>query len=182
MKTINNELIRSFRPCYDPSEKGIPDSETLLVQGWVEKYRAVVPAEDIIWLLCHEKLLGKRDLRLFAVWCAREALSPVENPDPRIVKACDVAERYANGEATEKELKSAADDAFNATEDAYTSAVDYDSLTAARAARAAEYAASYVVVVRAASAADAARAAVDAASYDATEKAQLEQLLTYFNY
>ena len=31
MKTINNELIRSFSPCYDPSEKNIPDDETLTV-------------------------------------------------------------------------------------------------------------------------------------------------------
>ena len=37
MKTINNEMIRSFYPCYDPSEKGIPDDEVLSVLEWVEK-------------------------------------------------------------------------------------------------------------------------------------------------
>ena len=37
MKTINNKLIRSFSPCYDPSEKGILDDEVLSVLEWVEK-------------------------------------------------------------------------------------------------------------------------------------------------
>jgi len=45
--------------------------------------------------------------RLFAVWCAREALKLVDNPDPRSVAACDVAERYANGKATDEELDAA---------------------------------------------------------------------------
>jgi hypothetical protein len=46
-------------------------------------------------------------MRLFAVWCAREALKLIDNPDPRSVNACDVAERYANGDATIEELAAA---------------------------------------------------------------------------
>ena len=161
MKTINNVLIRSFSPCYDPSEKGIPDDETLPVLEWVEKYRKVVPDEDIIWLLCHEEFLSDKDLRLFAVWCAREALKLIDNPDPQSIEACNVAERYANGEATDEELK-----------DAYYSAVTYS-------ATAAPYA---TYVANAAYAADAAyRAAYRAAGGDTTIRAsQLDKLLTYF--
>ena len=48
-----------------------------------------------------------KTLRLFAVWCAREALKLIDNPDPRSVNGCDVAEKYANGEATEEELDAA---------------------------------------------------------------------------
>ncbi|HUV93083.1 MAG TPA: hypothetical protein VMV80_08350, partial [Anaerolineales bacterium] len=48
-----------------------------------------------------------RTARLFAVWCAREALKLVDEPDPRSVEACNVAERYANGEATKEELVAA---------------------------------------------------------------------------
>ena len=107
MKTINNELIRTFSPCYDPLEKNIPDDETLTVIEWVEKYRSVVPAQDIIWLLCRNEFLTDKDLRLFAVWCAREALKLDSNPDKRSVNACDVAERFANGEATIEELAAA---------------------------------------------------------------------------
>ena len=51
--------------------------------------------------------LSDEELRLFAVWCAREtyALCDDENPiDQRSIDAVDVAERYANGEATDDEL------------------------------------------------------------------------------
>ena len=53
-----------------------------------------------------------RDARLFAVWCARQ----VEHlmPDRRSKDALGVAERFANGEATEKELDAAWNAARNA--------------------------------------------------------------------
>jgi hypothetical protein len=56
--------------------------------------------------------------RLFAVWCAREALKLVDKPDPRSVKACDVAERFANGEATQEERAAAGEAARDAAGDA----------------------------------------------------------------
>ena len=156
MKTINNELIRSFSPCYDPAKKNIPEDETLTVIDWVNKYRETVPAKDIIWLLCRNEFLSDKDLRLFAVWCAREALTLVNNPDGRSIEACSVAERYANGEATDEELRTARD------------AAD------AAAAHAAAYAA-YVA------AAEAYAAAEDyAAARAAAREKQLDQLLTYF--
>lgn len=114
MKTINNELIRSFNPCYDPSEKGIPDDENLPVKEWVDKYRNIVPADGILWLLLRNEFYDDRQLRLFAVWCAREALKAIDNPDPRSINACNVAESFANGEATEEELVTAGDAAWDA--------------------------------------------------------------------
>ena len=63
------------------------------------------PAVD--WLLWiaerHKTALDDKSLRLFAVWCARSC-SP---KDPRSVGAIDVAERFANGEASEKDLTAA---------------------------------------------------------------------------
>ena len=53
--------------------------------------------------------LSDKDLRLFAVWCARESLKLVDKPDIRSIEACNVAERYANGEATKEELYSASE-------------------------------------------------------------------------
>jgi len=112
---INNKLIRSFDPCYDPKEIGIAEDETLSVLEWVKKYRnAINSKEDIIWLLCRKEFMSDRNLRLFAVWCAREALKLVENPDQRSVNSCNVAERYANGEATSGELAAAWDAAWDA--------------------------------------------------------------------
>ena len=64
----------------------------------------------------------ERTARLFAVWCAREALKLDVNPDPRSVKACNVAERFANGEATQKELDAARSAARSAAESAAESA------------------------------------------------------------
>jgi len=59
-----------------------------------------------------------RTARLFAVWCAREALKLIEDPDPRSVEACNVAERYANGEASQEELAAAWAAARDAARDA----------------------------------------------------------------
>ena len=158
MKTINNALIRSLTPCYDPSTYVKDEAETLPILDWVEKYRGTVPDKDIIWLLCHEEFLSGKQLRLFAVWCARGALKLIDNPDPRSVEACNVAERYANGEATDEEL----DAAYAATRTA--------------AARTAAHYAAYA----AAAAYRAARAAADGYGCPARAASQLDKLLTYF--
>lgn len=158
MKIINNDLIRSLNPCYDPSTKGIPDNETLTVHEWVEKYRNVVPAQDIIWLLLRNEFYTDKQLRLFAVWCTREALKMVDNPDQRSVSACDIAERYANGESTDEELRAARVAAWDAAWDAARDAV-WDAVWAA--ARAAAW--------------DAARAA----EWDAARAAAVEYQLNY---
>ena len=172
MKTINNELIRALKPCYDPSKKGIPENETLPVLEWVSKYRGAVPDKDIIWLLCHKEFMPEKELRLFAVWCAREALNLVDNPDPRSIEACNVAERYANGEATKEELDSVRADAYAAR------ITDY--VTAYAAASAADYAAACGdIYVNAYYAIDASIAAY----YTTTSvvcAAPLDKLLTYF--
>ena len=87
--------------------------------------------------------------RLFAVWCAREALKLIDNPDPLSIAAVDVAERYANGEATIEELAAARAAAWAAARAAWD------------AARAAVSAAAWAAV--SAAARDAARAAAWAA-------------------
>jgi len=56
---------------------------------------------DALWALrCVEG--HDRDLRLYAVWCARQLQHLMT--DKRSLAALDVAERYANGQATEAEL------------------------------------------------------------------------------
>ena len=178
MKTINNELIRSFSPCYDPSEYVTDENETLPILEWVEKYRTVVPDEDITWLLCHKEFMSDKDLRLFAVWCARKALSLIDNPDPRNIEACNVAERYANGEATDEELEAARARAADVANDpaAYTAADPAADPTAYPAAYTAAYWATYSAAARAARV-----VAYFAARVVATSTDQLDKLLTYFN-
>ena len=57
--------------------------------------------EDALWAIqCVPNV--DRDARLFAVWCARQVQHLMK--DGRSINALDVAERYANGLATDEEL------------------------------------------------------------------------------
>lgn len=108
MKTISNRLIRKLNPCYDPSEVVKDENEELPVIEWVAKYRSLVHSkDDIVWLLCNKLFMSERDMQLFAVWCAREFLKLVKNPDERSINACNVTERFVNGDATQDELAAA---------------------------------------------------------------------------
>ncbi|MFA6047149.1 MAG: hypothetical protein WC718_19360, partial [Phycisphaerales bacterium] len=77
---------------------------------------------------------NERIARLFAVWCAREALKLVSQPDPSSAVACDVAERFANGETTAKELAAAFAPAWAAASDAEWPGVSDPMRYATRAA------------------------------------------------
>lgn len=116
----------------------------------------------LLWIL--EKIdrsPDDRTLRMFAIWCARN--TPMSDgrktgdllTDPRSLAALEVAERYANGNATDGELAAARDAARDAAGDA-AGAAAWDS------ARAAAWAA--------------ARAAAWAAARDAARDAQADQL------
>ena len=104
-----NDDIRKMRPCYDPSrylpEDWQGDAVTILEHP-------DIPELDKIWVV--RNWLPERTLRLFAVWCARQALSLVANPDPRSVAACDVAEQFA---ATKADLQTAREAAYAAAGD-----------------------------------------------------------------
>ena len=89
----------------------------------------------VVWIATRHGVLTDKELRLFAVFCAREALALIPSPDPRSVEAVNVAERHVNGQATDAELSAAA--------------------RASYAAARASYAASYAAYVAAARAADA---------------------------
>ena len=109
MRTYNLDDIRALNPCYDP-ERHLPADWTGTIPDGLRLKN--IPAEDRIWVAV--RLIDKKTARLFAVWCARKALALVQNPDPRSVAACDVAERYAHGEASDKELASARASAWDA--------------------------------------------------------------------
>jgi hypothetical protein len=105
---ISKQIIKKFDPCCsDPSNHITDENEELPVMEWIKKYRDVVPARDIVWLILRKEFISEKNLRLFSVWCARDALKLIENIDPRSISACDVAERYANGQATKEELLAA---------------------------------------------------------------------------
>ena len=158
MIKLTTDIIKSYAPCYCPT-KYIP-------KDWSGSLVDILKMEEVskldrLWVARHA--MDDKGNRLFAVWCAREALKLIPNPDPRSVEACNVAERFANGEATKGELKVAKDAAYVAA--AYAAGA-----TAAYAADAADATASY------AAKADADAAAFADADADARNKARQEQI------
>ena len=135
-------------------------------------------------IVCRVETWNERTARLFAADCAERVLPLFEAQyptDDRPRKVIEVARRFANGEATEKEL-AAAEAAEAATRDA--------AVTAGVAAGAAAWAAVAAGVAGAAEAAEAARAARAAAraaeaagaadraaAWDAERKWQTERLM-----
>jgi len=111
---------------------------------------------DTIW--CLRAVDGyDREKRLFAVWSIRQVQHLM--PDQRCIEALDVAERFANGEATIDELDAARDAAYAAAADA--------AADAAYAASHVAYCVAHETAVAAAhaAAANAAAHAANAAAY-----------------
>ena len=93
--------FEKHEPCYSPAEKYGEWSGTIidLMQ------RSDIPDKDKVWAFTRKGIVDDRTLRLFAVKCAREVQHLMS--DERSIAALDVAERYANGEATDEELEAA---------------------------------------------------------------------------
>jgi hypothetical protein len=75
--------------------------------------------DNALWC-CRAEPQYSKEWRLFAVWCARHIQHLMT--DQRSVDALDVAERFANGQATKEELDAAWDAAWDAARDAQKSA------------------------------------------------------------
>jgi hypothetical protein len=168
MKTTLNK-IRSRRPCQPGWAKLLnhlgkvaPDDDPLPLTTILDSNGLM----DALW--CLRAVDGHdREIRLFAVWCARQVQHLMT--DQRSIAVLDVAERFAKGEATQAELAAAAYAAYAAAAaaaDAYAAA--------AYAAYAAAAADAY-----AAAAADAyAAAAADAYAARANQEKELRRLCT----
>ena len=87
--------------------------------------------DDALWALCCVDDCDK-DVRLYAVWCARQVQHLMS--DNRSIIALDVAEKYADGLVTKEELKTARDAAWEAAWEAEWNAAGAAAWNAARAA------------------------------------------------
>ena len=136
MKTTLN-AIREHAPCAERWKKLLTylgkteaDDEPLSLLTILDSNGL----DDALWAL--RAVEGyDREIRLYAVWCARR----VEHllTDRRSRDALDVAERYARGRATREELDAAARAAAYAADDAAAYAADARAGAAAAAAVAA---------------------------------------------
>lgn len=93
-------------------------------------------------------MLGVKETRRvlvgWSIWCARQALALISNPDQRSIDALNVVERWLKGEATQEELTAARAAAYAAYADAADAATYAATYAAAYTARAAARAAAYV--------------------------------------
>lgn len=103
--TLNR--IRAHGPCKDGWEKLLkhlgktqPDNEPLPFSTILKSNGL----DDALWC-CRAEPQYSREWRLFTVWCARQVQHLMT--DQRSIDAIDVAERHANGQATDEELQAA---------------------------------------------------------------------------
>lgn len=155
MKKLTIETIRSWKPCYDPT-KYLNEDWTGTVLDLLDN--KVIPIQDRFWCVLRTDFLSEKLLRLFAVWCARSVQHLME--DERSIKAIDVAEAFANGRATEEELRAARAAAWDAYDAAYDAAQDAAMEAAMEAASADDRAAAWATAYEAACAASLAAARV----------------------
>ncbi len=181
MKTTLN-AIRAHSPCADGWSKLLRHLNKTQADDEPLPLRVILDSnglDDALWCLRAVPNCD-REARLFAVWCARQVQHVMT--DPRSIAALDIAERHANGDATDAELAAARDAAWAAARAAaraaaWAAAADaaWDAAWAA-AADAAWDAAADAAWDAAWDAADAARAA----AWDAARAAQRERFTAVF--
>ena len=88
-------------PCYSPQQQYGYFKGTILDILKDER----IPDNDKIWAATRQGILDDKTLRLFACKCVREVWHLLT--DERLKNAVEVAERYANGQATDEELDAA---------------------------------------------------------------------------
>lgn len=113
MKTTLNQ-IREYSPCPSGWTKLLvhlgktkADDEPLSILTVIKSNGL----DDALWCLRAVKNHDK-EIRLYAVWCARQVQHLMT--DKRSLNALDLAEKFANGEATKEKLKAAGDAAMDA--------------------------------------------------------------------
>jgi len=104
------EFCEKFKPC--PEGLVFVQKHETLAEAWEQCHRP----NWMLWSLeCIAHPRDHKNLRLFAIWCAKN--TPTADggttekliTDPRSIAALDIAERFANGNATESELAAARD-------------------------------------------------------------------------
>jgi len=101
-----NRLVRALQGREFTNEDDATDHYLHIIYNDPISIRYIVDSNnmnDALWALrCIDDPYNDRDIRLFIVWCARQVEYLM--CDPRSKNALDMAERYANGEATDAEL------------------------------------------------------------------------------
>jgi hypothetical protein len=110
MKILTTIFFEKFNPCYPP-EKALGENWSGTILDLLDMES--IPAKDRIWAATRPGVLSDKVLRLAAVAFVRE--TPLGDgrkvfdllTDERSIKALEVAELYAHGEASKQELRRA---------------------------------------------------------------------------
>ena len=113
MKTVTYEEFLKFEPCWLEEEGGAER-----IKSYFDRFGGKMSAldilklddvstEDKLWSVLREEFIPAPILHEFDCVCAEYALSLIENPDPRSIKAIKVKRAWISGEATDKELNTA---------------------------------------------------------------------------
>ena len=113
MKLVTYEEFLEFDPCWLEYEGGAER-----IKAYFDRFGGRmsaldildlddVSAEDKLWSVLREEFIPASILHEFACVCAEYALSLIENPDPRSIKAIEVKRAWIRGEATDGELAAA---------------------------------------------------------------------------
>ena len=118
MITTTLNRIREHQPCTDGWAKLLAYLGKTKADDDPLPYAVILKSnglDDALWC-CRAEPQYAKEWRLYAVWCARQVRHLMI--DPRSIAALDVAERFANGEATQAELDAAKAAAWAAAWDA----------------------------------------------------------------
>ena len=103
--TLNK--IRAHSPCESGWKKLLAQLGKTQADDELLPFAVILKSnglDDALWC-CRSAPEYDREWRLFAVWCARQVQHLMT--DRRSIDALEVAERFANGEATQSELDAA---------------------------------------------------------------------------
>jgi hypothetical protein len=107
MITTTLNRIRAHDPCAEGWAKLLTYLGKTMADDDPLPYATIVASngiDDALWA-CRAEPQHVRKWRLFAVWCARQVQHLMT--DARSIAALDIAERHANGQATDAELAAA---------------------------------------------------------------------------
>jgi hypothetical protein len=108
MKKITIKDVLGWDPCEEYTEERITKlfagRESLTVADILE---LDIPWNDKLWAVSREELIPAPILHEFACRCAEEALTLVDNPDPRSVAAIAAKRAWLKGEITDDQLSAA---------------------------------------------------------------------------
>lgn len=159
--------LRDWNACYDP--------DTCLPENWngtaLDMLNEInIPVQDRLWAVMRPQLLSNKDIRLFAVWCARQ----IDQIDNRSIAAINISENFANDSCDEVTRCTAEYDAWKAV-------IEAPSATATAAAKSAAHSIVSLAKSAAQGASLWASANNDPDAKAASEMAQIEQAKIIFN-